>query len=171
MKTLKREDKLKKLKQGEGTFVYQGGAYDTESAPGVPLLGKDGHQVRVPILTEVEAADGRKVHVVDPKSDGKGELVWKKAPQFNRIELKSYRIRIPGVAGSIVDGELVAKPDANGKTPALWLEFPKGKPVFVGDPLLALKLRAKACMREVDGEALAGGKDKDSGKGEKSDKA
>lgn len=153
MKTLRREDKLKKLKQGEGTFVYLGGAYDTESVPGVPLLGKDGHQVRVPILTEVEAADGRKVHVVDPKSDGKGELVWKKAPQFNRTELKSYLVRIPGVAGSIVDGKLVAKQDVNGKTPPLWLEFPKGTPVFVGDPLLALKLRAKACMREVDGES------------------
>lgn len=166
MKTLNREAKVKKLKQGEGAFVYMGGAYDTEAVPGVPLLGKDGHQMRVPILTEVEAADGKKVHVVDPKSDGKGELVWKKAPQFIRTELKSYRIRIPGVAGSIVDGQLVAKPDANGKTPQLWLEFPKGEPVFVGDPLLALKLRANKCMREVDGEAVASGKSK-----AKSDKA
>lgn len=169
MKKLKREEKIKKLRQGEGTFVYQGGAYDTAASPGVPLLGKDGHQVRVPILTEVEAEDGRKVHVVDPKSDGKGELVWKKAPQFVRTELNPYRIRIPGVSGTIVDGELVAKPDVNGKTPALWLEFPKGEPVFVGDPLLALKLRAKSCMREVDGEA--GGKSRASGKSEKQDKA
>ncbi len=162
MRSANQKERLSKLKQGEGTFVYQGGAFDTEAIPGVPMLGKDGNQLRSVIFTTVEDSEGKKVQVVDPASSEKGELVWKRAPQFKRIELEVFKLRNPGVVAEHTEhGEkkgsrlpsLTAKPDANGKVKPLYLEFPKGKPVFVGDPRIALKLRCFGFMKEVDADA------------------
>jgi hypothetical protein len=152
MRSSNQAERLKKLKQGEGTFVYLGGAFDTEAVPGVPALGKDGHQLRTVVFMTVENELGQKVQVVDPASSEKGELVWKKAPQFKRLPVETYKLRLPGVVGTYDEDAkaYVAKPDANGKTPALFLEFPKEKPVFVGDPRLALKLRCFPFFKEVD---------------------
>lgn len=153
MRSANQKERLQKLKQGEGTFVYKGGCFDTEAVPGVPYIGKDGNQARSVVFTTVEDSEGKKVQIVDPKSSDKGELVWKKAPQFKRIEMKSYKMRIGSVVAEHVDGEgLVAKADASGKRPALFLEFEEGKPVFVGDPRMALKLRCLPFMQEVDGK-------------------
>ena len=150
MRSANQKERLQKLKQGEGTFVYRGGAFDTEAVPGIPYIGKDGNQARSVVFTTVEDADGKKVQIVDPKSSDKGDLVWKKAPQFNRTEMKSYRMRIGSVVAKHEDGVgLVAKTDANGKVPKLFLEFAAGKPVFVGDPRMALKLRCLPFFEEV----------------------
>lgn len=171
MRASNQKERLQKLKQGEGSFVYQGGAFDTEAVPGVPMLGKDGNQLRSVIFTTVEDSEGKKVQVVDPASSDKGELVWKKAPQFKRTELETFKLRAPGVAAEHVEhGEkkgtrlpsLTAKPDSNGKVKPLFIEFPKGKSVFVGDPRIALKLRCLPFMKEVDGEEKQA-----KGKGEK----
>ncbi len=169
MKSSNQKERLAKIKQGEGTFVYLGGASDTEATPGVPLLGKDGNQARSVLFTTVEDSEGKKVQVVDPNSNAKGELVWKKAPQFKRTPIEVFKLPIPGVAAEHTEiGEkgvrtpsLTVKPDHEGKVRAIFLEFPKGEPVFVGSPALALKLRCLRFFKEVEGkpeEAKAHGK-------------
>ena len=163
MKSANQKERLQKLKQGEGTFVYLGGACDTEAIPGVPMLGKDGNQMRSVVFTTMEDSEGKKVQVVDPKSNEKGELVWKRAPQFKRIELEVFKLRAPGVSAEHTEvGEkgarlpsLTVKPTSDGKVRSLFLELPKGKAVFVGDPSTALKLRCFPFFKEVDGEAVA----------------
>lgn len=175
MREANQKERLSKLKQGEGYFVYEGGAFDTEATPGVPLIGPDGNQVVTVPLIEVEQEDGSKITIADPKMKGKGKAVWKKAPKFTRTEMPAYRMRIHGVHAEHVEEETVLDPLTNkqktvkkpsltaaegldGKVKPLWLEFPKGKPVFVGDPRMALKCRCLAFFREVDGEAKSGPK-------------
>ncbi len=153
MRSTNQKERLQKVKQGAGTFVYQGGACDTEAVPGEPLIGKDGHQVvTVPLIT-VQDADGKSVTVADPKGGGKGQPVWKKAPKFIRTEMKVFKMAVPGVVGEIVDGVMVAKPLHDGTVPALFLEFEKGKSVHVADSRMALKLRCLKFFKEVDGGA------------------
>jgi hypothetical protein len=161
MRSSNQKERLQKLREGEGTFVYDGGFFDTESVPGIPALGKDGNQLRQVILKTVETDDGKSVQVIDPDASGKGALVWKRAPRFFRKELEVLRLRIPGVFAEHVESgddpkrpnerkpSLKAASDVKGKAPALFLELPKGKPVFVGDPRLALKLRCMGQVREV----------------------
>lgn len=161
MRATNQKERLQKLRQGEGTFVYEGGFYDTESVPGVPLLGKDGNQARSVVFKTVEDEEGNKVQIVDPDSGEKGSLVWKKAPRFKRTELEVLKLRIPSVFAEHEEPgaqgtQLVAKAGIDGNAPALWLELPKGKSVFVGDPRMALKLRCMKQVRElVDGDAEA----------------
>ena len=155
MRSTNQKERLQKLKQGAGTFTYLGGAYDTEAVPGVPYVGPDGNQVRAVTYATVEDSEGKKVQIVDPKAKATGDLVWRKAPKFIRTERKSYKIRIPGVkcVAEEVDGKTayVAKQDANGRTPILFLELEKNKPTYVGDPRIALKLRCLgAFFKEAD---------------------
>jgi hypothetical protein len=176
MRSANQKERVQKLRQGEGTFVYIGGACDTESVPGIPMLGPDGNQMRSVVFTTVEDSEGKKVQVVDPKSSDKGELVWKRAPQFKRIPLDVFKLRAPGVAAEHVDEapsadgkstvkvpSMTAKAGADGKAKALFLEFPKDKPVFVGDPRIALKLRCFPFFKEVEAD---GKKAKGEAKGE-----
>ena len=164
MRSSNQKERLSKLKQGEGTFVYLGGAFDTESIPGIPMLGKDGNQLRSVVFTTVEDSMGNKVQVVDPRSSERGELVWKRAPQFKRTPIEVFKLPVPGVPAEhteIADVEimgkrqpvrlpsLTAKPSSDGKTRALYLEFAKGSPVFVGSPAMALKLRCLSFFKEV----------------------
>lgn len=162
MRSANQSDRVNVLKKGEGTFVYLGGACDTHSTPGIPLLDKHGHQVRTTVFKTVENERGEKVQIVDPDSGEKGELVWKKAPKFERIPLATFKLRSPTVFAEHVGygekpGERVpsfeVKPSADGVTKALFLEFPKDKRVFVGDPRIAFKLRCLPFFMEVDGEA------------------
>jgi hypothetical protein len=154
MRDSNQKERLAKFKQGAGTFVYQGGAFDTEAIPGVPAKAKDGSQLRAVVFKTYEDEDGKQHQVVDPDASEKGELVWKKAPRFKRIPLETLRLRIPGVyAERGDDGVLTPKTDANGDTPALWLELPKGKKVYVGDPRLALKLRTLGFCKEIEADA------------------
>lgn len=168
MRSSNQKERLQKLKQGEGTFVYLGGACDTEAVPGIPMLGRDGNQLRSVVFTTVEDGEGKKVQVVDPNSSEKGELVWKRAPQFKRTPIETYKLRIPGVFAEHVESSMVevagktkevrvpsltAKPGADGKAKPLFLEFPKGKPVFVGSPALALKLRCLSFFKEGEPKA------------------
>lgn len=158
MRSSNQKERLQKLKQGEGTFTYIGGAFDTEAVPGVPYIGKDGNQARSVIFTTVEDSEGKKVQIVDPKSSEKGELVWKKAPQFKRLPVEVFKLPVPGVFAEHTEvGEkgvrtpsLTVKPGADGKVRAIFLEFPKGKPVFVGSPAMALKLRCLSFFKEVE---------------------
>lgn len=162
MKSENQKERLQKVKQGEGTFVYLGGASDTEAVPGVPLPGKDGNQARSVIFTTVEDSEGKKVQVVDPTSNAKGERVWKKAPQFKRIPIEVFKLPIPGVFAEHTEvGEkgvrtpsLTVKPDHDGKVRSIFLEFPKGKPVLVDSPALALKLRCLRFFKEVEAGAV-----------------
>lgn len=176
MRTSNQRERLQKLKQGEGTFVYLGGAFDTEAVPGIPVLDKHGKQLRSVVFKTVEAEGGRKVQVVDPDSDDKGELVWKRAPRFLRKEMDPFRVRLTGVAAEHVeDGDginvklpsLAAKADVNGDVPQLFLEFKKGEEVFVGDPRIALKLRCLPFFREVEGDAAEGEAPKKRGRARK----
>lgn len=154
MKTLNQEQRLAKVKKGPGTFVYLGGACDTEAIPGIPAMGKDGHQLRSVVFMTVEDEDGKKVQVIDPKSSEKGELVWLKAPRFVRREIEPYKLRIPGVEG-VYDADAkgyVAKKGPDGKDRPLFLELPKGKPVKVSHPNLAIKLRCLKFFEEVEAD-------------------
>lgn len=154
MRAANQAERLSKFKQGEGYFVYLGGACDTEAIPGVPLMGKDGHQVTTVPLITVQDENGQPVTVADPKGGGKAKPVWKKAPEFRRTEIKVYKFRLPGVDAEWSDEakSFVPKLGADGKAPQLWLEMPIGKVVFVSDPTLALKLRRMKFFKEVDGE-------------------
>lgn len=161
MRASNQKERLEKLKQGEGTFVYLGGACDTEAVPGIPMLGKDGNQLRSVVFLTVEDGDGKKVQVVDPESNEKGEPVWRRAPQFKRIPIEVFKVRVPGVAAEHTElgddpkkpnerkPSLTAKVGADGKTRPLFLEFPKGEEVFVGEPRVALKLRCLPFFKEV----------------------
>jgi hypothetical protein len=172
MRTANQKDRLAKLKQGEGVFVYAGGAFDTEAIPGVPLIGKDGNQVRTVPIIEVEQEDGTKVQVADPKAGNKGVLVWKRAPQFKRTEIAVFRLPIAGVFGEYDESSksYIVKPDVHGEVKPLFLEFKKGDPVFVGDPRQALKLRCLKCFKEVEdvSKPAAPVESKPKAKGEKS---
>lgn len=172
------EARIGRLADSAGTFVYRGKAYDTSAEPGIPMLNPDGSQMTVAPTIEVEQADGKKVHVIQQGAKGQ-VLVWRRAPKFTRTELDVFRLRIPGVAFMVaegstdatmdVDGKLVpqkggtqipSNKDPSGRSPMLYLEFPKGKAVEVNDPAMAIKCRGLAFLHEVlsgDGKAKAAG--------------
>jgi hypothetical protein len=122
-----RKENLAKLKKGPGVFVYEGGAYDTECVP--TLLRRTKSEPKfddqgMPVLDRAGRQLYEKTGDVIRGSDGKPVLGG--PPKIVKKEFDPY-----AVSGGL---------------------FHKDKPVTVGDPRLALKLRGLACFKEVEAE-------------------
>jgi hypothetical protein len=125
----KRRERIACLKQGPGWFKYNGSGIDTEFIP-TPLL--TGHQE--PILKE----DGM------PLTDSAGRQKFKPAGKYQTDD-----------NGAVMLGGIPKVVRHKIQTVKLrGLEFPEGKPVFVADKSLALKLRGMDMFDEcAEGEA------------------
>jgi len=121
----RRSGRLAQLKKGPGVFVYGGNAVDTDAIPTPLLIGRDE-----PLL------DTNGMPVLDPA----GRQVMKPAGRHATDD--EGRVIMGGVP------KIVKKPLATFVIRGI--TFPRGEPVVVGDPGLALKLRGMDCFEEVD---------------------
>lgn len=121
----KRKERLAKQKKGSGTFVYNGEAVDTEWIPTIKLMGR-----QVPELNDagMPVLDGSGRQMFKPAGtpvyDDKGQPMFGGPPKVVTHKIEVFKLRK--------------------------MEFPAGKPVFVGDSALALKLRCMGCFEEVE---------------------
>lgn len=120
-----RRERLKQLKKGPGVFVYDGSAVDTEWTPTMLLTTE-----KEPVFKD----DGT------PSLDRSGRVIMKPAGQ--------------PVYGDDGQPKMGGKPKVKTLSVdvyRLWgVEFPKGEPVKVDSPKLALKLRCMPCFEEVE---------------------
>ena len=125
----RRKNRLKDIKRGPGVFVYDGSWCDTEWIPTYLRTGKEvaalGHD-GAPLID----AQGRQVfkNAGEVVRDGKGNPMYGGVPVQKKIPMDTVRFR--GV------------------------ELPKGVPVRVEDPTIALSLRCKDGFAELSGAAL-----------------
>ena len=121
----KRKDRLAKLKKGPGVFVYDGLGFDVEAIPTVLKIGRN-----VPVLDSegmpVVDDSGRQVFEKQGKivRDSKGQPVLGGVPKIKKTPLDVFEVR--------------------------GMKFPKGEPVEVKDPSIALKLRCLERFEEVE---------------------
>lgn len=124
-----RKERFAQIPKGPGVFVYDGSAVDHESTP--TILRTHHKEPEYDDRTGLPKMDkaGRQVYKTAgiPKMDNTGRPMLGGPPEIKRIPIDTYRLR-----GS---------------------EFPKGEPVKVNNPRLALKLRTMSCFEEVSEEA------------------
>lgn len=122
----KRRDRLKKIKKGDGTFVYDGSSVDTEWTPTPKLTGHKEATLDVHGMPVVDSS-GRQAYKPAGRivTDDSGRPVLGGIPKVTRHKIETRVVR--GVS------------------------FPAGEPVKVGAEL-ALKLRCMAHFEEVAGD-------------------
>lgn len=121
----RRAGRLKQMKRGPGTFVYEGDHVSIEHHPTIlrtkkeePVVDDDGA-----IATDVNGNPLMR-NVGEIVRDHKGKPMLGGPPKV--IEKEAEHFRLWGV------------------------DFPRGKAVYVSDPALALKLRCHGACRELD---------------------
>jgi len=128
--SMKRKERLARLKHGPGTFAYNGRVSDVAWVPTVKLSGREE-----PVFDD----DGL------PRSDSSGRQIYK--PAGIPVLDDEGRPVLGGPPKVVLTPMQVF--NLRG------IDFPAGQPVSVTDPALALKLRGMDCFDELDEGVVA----------------